>query len=145
MKEAGERRGMKGPRSRAFVTNGLEKDGNKVAPKYPVPRRLEHPRGHSDPVLCVYLDDMPMAHTSLHSPHFTPLGERKHEPETRDTTKIAVGDSRQSAIARSKKGGLRMGAECTINLPKRMDLLSRWPRRRLLNNNNTRNLQMTEK
>jgi hypothetical protein len=79
------------------------------------------------------------------SPHFTPLGERKHEPETRDTTKIAVGDSRQSAIARSKKGGLRMGAECTINLPKRMDLLARWPRRRLLNNNNTRNLQMTEK
>jgi hypothetical protein len=36
---------MKGPRSRAFVTNGLEEDGNKVAPECPVPGRLEHPVG----------------------------------------------------------------------------------------------------
>jgi hypothetical protein len=89
-----------------------------------------------------------MAHTSLHftSPHASGAAaaaadadeNEKREPETRDTTKIAVGDSRQSAIARSKKGGSRMGAERAINLPKRMDLLSRWPRKRLLNNNNTR-------
>jgi hypothetical protein len=44
-KGGGERRGMKGPRSRAFVTNGLEEDGNKVAPECPVPGRLEHPVG----------------------------------------------------------------------------------------------------
>ena len=36
-KGGGERRGMKGPRSRAFVTSGLEEDGNNVAPECPVP------------------------------------------------------------------------------------------------------------
>jgi hypothetical protein len=63
---------MKGPRSRAFVTNGLEKDGNKVAPKSPVPRRLEHPRGHANPALCVCISMTCPWHT-LHFTHLTSL------------------------------------------------------------------------